>query len=345
MSDTLSSTALATMGLSVLDFRPLPLLRNGHVQTLLGHLLPDPAFTHPTRQHLLRLLDGDGLMLHDTVPPGWLPGDRVALLVHGLTGSHASGPVQRMARLLLAGRLRVVRLDLRGAGKGLPLARLPNHAGRSDDVRAALEEVHRWSPASPLLLIGFSLGGNLALKLAGEAAERPLPGLDLVAALGPPIDLVRCATLLAQRRNRLYENFFLRALVAEAERRQRYFPDLPPLRLPRRLTLRLFDELYTAPRCGFADALDYYRRASALPLVGRISVPTLVLTARDDPFIAVEPFEELKPPPQVAVQVLPHGGHLGFLGWDGSGVIRWAERRVVGWVLHPHSGNKPPPKG
>ena len=345
MSDPLSSTTLADTARSAFDFCPLHLLRNGHVQTVLGQLLPGPPFTYPTRRHVIWLPDGDGLVLHDTAPAGWRPGDRVAVLAHGLCGSHASPQVQRLARLLLAECLRVVRLDLRGAGKGLPLARLPNHAGRSEDVRAMLAEVHRWSPASPLLLIGLSLGGNLALKLAGEAAGRPVPGLDRVAALGPPIDLERCNALMERRHNRLYESYFVRALVAEARQRQRCFPDLPPLCLPRRLTMRLFDELYTAPRCGFADALDYYRRASALPLVGRISVPTLVLTARDDPFIAVEPFEELKPPPQVAVQVLPHGGHLGFLGWDGSGGIRWAERRVVGWVLHPHGGNTPPPKG
>jgi predicted alpha/beta-fold hydrolase len=345
MSDTLSATPLADLARSFLDFRPLPLLWNGHVQTVLGELLPRGPFTHPTRQHRLWLPDGDGLMLHDTVPAGWRPGDRVAVLLHGLSGSHASGPIRRLARLLLAERLRVVRPDLRGAGKGLPLARLPNHAGRSDDVRAVLEEVRAWSPTSPLLLIGFSLGGNLALKLAGEAAERPVPGLDRVAALNPPIDLERCAALIERRHNRLYESFFVRALVAEARQRQHYFPDLPPLRLPRRLTMRLFDDLYTVPRCGFADARDYYRRASALPLVGRIRVPTLILTARDDPFVAVEPFEELAPPPQVAVQVLPYGGHLGFLGWDGSGGIRWAERRVVAWVLHPHGAGPSPPEG
>jgi predicted alpha/beta-fold hydrolase len=267
------------------------------------------------------------------------------VLAHGLCGSHASAQVRRLARLLLAERLRVVRLDLRGAGAGLPLARLPNHAGRSDDVRAALGEVHRWSPASPLLLIGLSLGGNLALKMAGEAAGRPVPGLDRVAALGPPIDLERCNALMGRRHNRLYESYFVRALVAGARRRQRCFPDLPPPHFPRRLSMRLFDELYTAPRCGFADALDYYRRASALPLVGRITAPTLILAARDDPFIAVEPFEELTPPPQVTVQVLPHGGHLGFLGRDGSGGFRWAERRLVRWALHPHEGDAHRPNG
>jgi predicted alpha/beta-fold hydrolase len=324
------SSASAT---SSLDFRPFPLLGNPHVQTLLGHWLHGRKLARPAREHVVPLPDGDAVVLHDTVPPRWRAGDRIAVLLHGLTGSHASPAVQRLARDLLAGQVRVVRMDLRGAGKGLPLARRGYHAGCSDDVRVALEEVHRWSPTSPLLLLGVSLGGNVALKLAGEAADHPVAGLARVAALGPPIDLVRCAALLAQPRNRFYETFFLRPLIAAARARQRRFPDLPPLRLPRPLTLRGFDDLYTAPRAGFADALDYYRRCSALPLVPAIRVPALLLTARDDPFVAVAPFEELSPSPGVSVCILRRGGHLGFLGPDGAGGIRWAERRLLEFIL------------
>jgi predicted alpha/beta-fold hydrolase len=134
-------------------------------------------------------------------------------------------------------------------------------------------------------------------------------------------------------RNRQYEKFFLRGLLSEARQRHRCFPDLPPLRFPRRMTMRVFDDLYTAPTCGFADALDYYQRASALPLVPRINVPTLILTARDDPFIAVEPIASLPRTDYLTVQILSHGGHLGFLGWDGQGGVRWADHRIVDWVL------------
>jgi predicted alpha/beta-fold hydrolase len=316
-------------------FRPLPLLSNPHVQTLLGAWLSGPACPPPRRVQVVWLPDGDGLMLYDNVPAGWRPGGPVALLVHGLTGSHASTNIQRLAVLLLDRRVRVARLDLRGAGRGLALARNTYHSGRSDDVRAALEAVHAWSPTSPLLLVGVSLGGNLALKLAGEARDRPVPNLARVAALAPPIDLERCAALLAHPRNRFYADNFTRELVQAVRRRRRFFPDLPPVRFPRQMTLRLFDELYTAPRGGFADALDYYRRASSAPLIPRIPVPTLILTARDDPFIAVEPFEELRAPSHVVVRVQDYGGHVGFLGWDGAGGIRWAERRVVEWVLQP----------
>src|SRR5207253_3416269 len=111
----------------------------------------------------------------------------------------------RVAALLYGRGVRVVRLDLRGAGKGLPLARAVYHAGRSDDVRAVLHAMHRWSPASPIALIGFSLGGALALRTAGEAAGHPVAGLESVLAMGPPLRLEPCVRLLGQQRNRLYE--------------------------------------------------------------------------------------------------------------------------------------------
>lgn len=328
----LSTTAIEKW-LANFEFRPLPFLRNPHVQTVLAALVPGPGCPFPDQRRVVRLPDGDALVLHNNTPAGWKPGDPLALLVHGLSGSHLSPHIRRMAALLLARRVRVVRMDLRGAGAGVSLARHTYHAGRSDDIRAALDEMRAWSPTSPLLLIGLSLGGALVLKMAAEAADRPMPGLVRVAAAAPPIDLPRCAELLALPKNRIYEDRFIRDLTLEARLRQRFFPDLPPLRFPRRMTMRLFDELYTAPRGGFADALDYYHRASCATLIPNIQVPTLILTARDDPFIAVEPFERLKVPPHVLIRIVPHGGHIGFLGWDGAGGIYWAERRMVEWAL------------
>lgn len=317
------------------EFRPLPLLRNPHVQTVLGALVPGLSCPLPDQRSVLTLADGDRLVLHNNTPPGWKAGDPLALLVHGLSGSHFSPHIRRLAALLLARRVRVVRMDLRGAGAGLALARGFYHAGRSDDLRAVLAQLHDESPSSPLLLIGLSLGGALSLRLAGEAAKLPVPGLTRVAAISPPIDLPRCVALLTQPRNRFYEDNFIRDLLVAARQRQRFFPDLPSLSFPRgRLTVRRFDDLYTAPRCGFADALDYYHKTSCAPLLPHIQLPTLILTARDDPFIAVEPFEELKAPSNVLVRILPHGGHIGFLGWDGFGGIRWGERRIVEWILH-----------
>lgn len=308
------------------------MLGNAHVQTVLGALWKGPPWTAPVREHHVRLEDGDRLVIHVSRTDEWRPGDPIAVLVHGMGGTHQSGYVRRTARRLLARGVCVARADLRGCGRGLPLARRSYNGGCSADVRAVAAELHRESPASSLYLIGFSLGGNIVLKLAGEAAAAPVPGLARVAAVAPPIDLVRSSELISRPRNRGYELYFLRDLVALINERQRCFPDAPPVRFPRRLTLRLFDDLYTAPRGGFADALDYYRRSSSFPLIPKIPVPALILTARDDPFVAVEPFEELKAPCHVEVRVVPRGGHLGFLGPDGAGGVRWAERLVADWI-------------
>jgi predicted alpha/beta-fold hydrolase len=181
--------------------------------------------------------------------------------------------------------------------------------------------------------MGVSLGGNIALKLAGETREHPVSGLARVGAMAPPIDLEACVALLRRPANRLYERLFLRDLIREAEQRQRHFPDLPPLRWARRMTLPLFDDLYTAPRHGFADSTDYYRKASSQSFVPHIEVPTLIMTAADDPVVAIEPFLALKAPSHVTIRVHRHGGHLGFLGWDGRGGFRWAERRLVEWAV------------
>ena len=155
----------------------------------------------------------------------------------------------------------------------MSLARHTYHSGRSEDVRAAMAEIARLAPGSPQLLLGVSLGGNVALKLAGELPEHPVPNLTRVAALAPPIDLARCAHLLMLPRNRMYEKRFLSDLVHDARRRQEFFPDLPPLSFPKQLTVRLFDEHYTAPRNGFAGADDYYRRASSFPLIPAFPFP------------------------------------------------------------------------
>jgi predicted alpha/beta-fold hydrolase len=315
------------------DFSPLPFLGNPHVQTLLAFFLAGPLVEEPTRERHLLLPDGDRLLLYDNVPSGWRPGGRVALIVHGLGGSHRSVHVRRQTVVLLREGVRVVRMELRAAGKGIAFARQTYNAGCSDDLRATVAEVHRWSPTSPIFIIGQSLGGNVALKLAGEAADDPVPGLVGVVAIGAPIDVARCAALLAESRNLVYEQYFLRSLMTHLQRHRRIFPELAMPRFPRRMTLRLFDELYTAPFGGFNDADDLYCRTSSLPLIPRIALPTLVLTARDDPFIAVEPFESLRAPANVEVRVVARGGHLGFVGRDGAGGVRWAERTAAAWLL------------
>lgn len=313
-----------------LPFRPLPLLGNPHLQTILANLLPRPELSWPTTLRVVPLPDGDQLAVQDTLPSNWENGKPAVLMVHGLGGCHHSPYLVRLARLLAPRGVRVLRIDLRGAGAGVGLARKTYNAACSHDVRAVAAWLHRQSPASPLALFGMSLGGSIVLKLAGEAADEPVPGLAMVAAVSAPLDLVLCSKLID--RMPWYNRYYVHHMTRQIRKNQRHFPDMPRIVFPRGLTLRGLDEMHTAPQGGFESAVDYYQKASSLPLIPRIGVPTLLMTARDDPFIAAEDYDHLPPNPRLDICIADRGGHLGFLGWDGNGGIRWSERQVANWL-------------
>jgi uncharacterized protein len=314
----------------VSNFRPLPLLGNPHVQTILGNLLTGVRGSLRGRRRIVELPDGDRIVLHETPPRLETPGMPVALLVHGLGGSHRSTYMQRMTHRLIDVGWRVVRMDMRGAGAGVRLARRLYTAACSDDVRVVVESLVRAYPQSPLAIVGFSLGGNVVLKYAGEFADRMPSAVNAIVGVAPPIDLLRCSDLISQYP--FYDRFYVRHLLQQVAQHERCCPDVPRAIFPREMLLRHFDEVYTAPRWGYADAVDYYKRASAFPFIPAIRVPAYILTSRDDPFVAVEPFEALQPAGCVTLRILDHGGHMGFLGLDGSGGIRWAETQLVAWL-------------
>ncbi|MFO0966802.1 MAG: alpha/beta fold hydrolase [Gemmataceae bacterium] len=308
-------------------FEPLPLLRNPHIQTVLGHLWNRARPGLPAVTSFVSLPDGDALAVHETRPVGWAPGGPQAVLVHGLGGCHQSGYMIRVTNRLAERGWRVVRVDMRGAGAGAGRAsRLYNAAG-SGDIRCVVDHVRAEAPDSPTALVGFSLGGNVVLKLAGETGGR---GLRAIVAVAPPVDLERCSGLI--ERQPLYNGFFVRHLVAQV-RAQEQARRLPAFPFPRRLSLFLFDDLYTAPRGGFAGATDYYRKASSAPLLSGIETPTLILAARDDPFVCGRTLARLPPHSFMETHMEAHGGHLGFLGRDGAGGVRWAERYIVEWLM------------
>jgi predicted alpha/beta-fold hydrolase len=240
--------------------------------------------------------------------------------------------MQRTAQRLSEAGWRVFRMDLRAAGAGIRFARRFYNAACSTDVATVVNQLGLAFPGAPLAVVGFSLGGNIVLKYAGELGDRPPPGLRAIAVVAAPIDLERCSALMA--RQPFYDAFYVRHLTQQVALHEECFPDVPKIVFPRRLVLREFDDLYTAPRWGYASALDYYRRASAFPWIDSIQVPTFLLTARDDPFVAVEPFDALQKREPVEVHISAHGGHMGFLGADGNGGIRWAESRIVDWLIN-----------
>jgi predicted alpha/beta-fold hydrolase len=282
---------------------------------------------------VIPLPDGDQLALEVSTPQTWQPTDPTVVLVHGLCGCHASPYMIRMAHKLWSSGLRAVRMNLRGCGSGVGLARQPYHSGRSADVLAVLANLRHDAPQSPVTAIGFSLGGNLLLKLAGELQTAAATYLMQAIAVSPPADLAASVRIFSQPSNRIYEWRFIWLLKAAVAARQAHFPELPIISLPKRLSIYEFDNLYTAPQCGFADADDYYARSSAAPLVPQITIPCRILFAADDPLIDTTTFDALTLPPNIQVHHTIRGGHLGFLGIPGQpGGYRWMDTQLLDWV-------------
>lgn len=315
-------------------FQQHPLLRGGHAQTLSGVYLPWPYAPYTARQHVVDLDDGDRLVLHDDPPQDGRPARGTCLVVHGLGGSHRSGYMRRVAAKLTAGGVCVFRMDLRGCGAGRYLAIRPAHCGRWADAAAALQFIARQQPGSPVVLVGFSLGGAIALNLAAELGSGACGNLVAVMAACPPIDLHAVRRHFTTPTGRLYDREFVRLLWPRLVRRQQQRPDMPRIDVscpPRRLYA--FDELVTAPQSGFASADDYYTQASTGPRLRDIRTPTLIVASEDDPIVPTEPLLRFPRSDAVDVVTTHHGGHLGYVGRAGCDPDRrWLDWRVVEWV-------------
>ncbi len=227
----------------------------------------------------------------------------------------------------------VVRLNQRNCGGTEALSRGLYHSGLTQDPLAVIRELIRRDGVTAIAVAGYSLGGNLALKLAGELGDAAPRELKAVCAVSPTMELGVCVEALEHRSNIAYEWNFVRNLKARIRRKAAAFPgdfSVGPLR--RVWTVRQFDEAYTAPHHGFRDATDYYYRASAMRVIDRIRVPALIMTAADDPFVPSSTFRDpsVTGNPNITVAITTHGGHCAFIEaadaiYDGY----WAEREIV----------------
>jgi predicted alpha/beta-fold hydrolase len=301
----------------------------GHAQTILGHSLPSPgaraAEVPGARRLEVPLADGDRLVAFAL--PG-TSGVRVHLF-HGLSGDVDSDYMRRTAAVLRELGHEVWLVNHRGCGLGRGLAAGTYHSGVSPDMQAVLALSRSEAPALLHLVIGFSLSGNVALLLAGQGLE-PLP--DGLIAVNPPVDLARASVAIGKGLNRLYELRFLWRLRRAVRERELDGLVAERIAIPRLATLMDFDDLYTAPRSGFADGADYYRRCSSLPHLGRIATPTVIVTAGDDPFVEPEAYREARLPESVLLHVEPVGGHVGYLARDGLGWRHWLDGALVHYV-------------
>ncbi|WP_108444278.1 hydrolase [Halomonas denitrificans] len=314
----------------IADFRAPPGLGNRHVQTLLPRALPRAAVQ--TRGEILELPDGDFVELAWARPAPVEAEAPVMVLFHGLEGSLDSPYAPALLKVAAGLGWRAVLMHFRGCGAHPN--RLPRayHSGDTADAAFLIDRLAQRYPLAPKVAVGVSLGGNMLAKLV---AERGGPGFDLAGAIviSAPLDLAACADTLSRGFSRLYERHLLASLkrkMAERLARERLPLAIGPGELAALESLRAYDDAVTAPLHGFDGAADYYRRASAGPLLGDVMLPMLVLHADDDPFMPPALFSRFpRPSPAVRVELARHGGHVGFVEWRDGRPASWLARRVA----------------
>lgn len=320
-------------------FTPRRWLRGGHVQTLASFLIQRRFDLPKPEERLIEVEPGVQVLCHCH----WQKDRAQALtiiVVHGLEGSSESQYMLGITKKALAAGMSVIRYNQRNCGGMDALAPVLYHSGLSNDVAVVAREVVERDGVSRLALAGFSMGGNIVLKLAGEWGSQAPPQLRAVAACCPALDLATSADALHEPANRIYEAYFLWALRRRMLQKARLFPDVfDTNRLRGIRSLREFDDKVTAYYCGFTGVDDYYDRASATHVVDRIAVPTLVLYASNDPFVRIttETRRKLAANGNIKFVETEDGGHCAFVGvCDGTeGMIDdgyWAEREIVNFL-------------
>jgi hypothetical protein len=240
-----------------------------------------------------------------------------------------------MARALTRAGWDVLALNLRGCSGTLNRRPRFYHSGATEDLAVVIDYALEARAPDALALVGFSLGGNLTLKYLGERAGRLDPRLRAAACFSVPVDLAASAARISRLTNTHYTLYFLRRLHAKVRAKHRQFPDAVPLApLRRAWTLPAFDDAYTAPLHGFADAADYYRRASSRPLLPHLDVPTLLVNARNDPFLppACYPFAEAEASGRLTLETPASGGHVGFVTLGTDDGAYWSEHRATAFL-------------
>ena len=318
------------------DFTPRRGLRSGHVMTVYGwgkrRRFPDM----PPSDRYFDVAAGARVLAHCH----WQQ-DRSShptlLALHGLEGSSSAHYMRGLAQKAFAASFNVVLLNQRNCGGTEELSDTLYHSGLTGDVAHVLQELNGVDGIDRFVVSGYSLGGNLALKLAGDYGDNAPPYLRAVCAVSPILEVGTCVRALERRQNFIYQWNFVRGLKRRMRRKGETHPGRFPIeRLRDVRTVRQFDEYFTAPHFGFAGADDYYHKVSAMRVIDRIRIPTMIITAEDDPFVPIEPFRDprLRSNPNIRLVVTKHGGHCGFITTgDRGGDCYWAEDRLIEFVI------------
>jgi uncharacterized protein len=324
-------------------FRARRWLRGGHVQTIASFFLPRSIHLPPAEERLVEVAPGGvGPAVKVRCWCYWQGQNRTkaltVIVVHGLEGSSDSQYMVGVARNALAAGMNVVLMNQRNCGGMDHCSPTLYNSSLSGDVAAVARNVIESDGVSQFALIGFSMGGNLVLKLAGEWGSEGPAQFKAVASICPAMDLAASADALHEPVNRIYEYYFLVQLYRRFRAKAKIFPrDFDLARLRGVSSLRLFDDRVTAYYCGFAGADDYYARAAASKVVDRIALPALIIHAANDPFIRMLPEtrERIAANPNITFVETADGGHCAFISernGEPADDGRWAEREVVAFV-------------
>jgi uncharacterized protein len=331
-------------------FTPRRFLRNGHVQTLAGNFLPR-KLSLPEPEPLVVEVEGPiagygpSSVLCDChwQPPEVRRERLTVIIVHGLEGSSNSQYVLGNTARALAAGFNVVRMNMRTCGGTDELSPTIYHSGRSEDVAAVVARIIEIEQLQSIALIGYSMGGNLVLKYAGEVAGHPPPQLTAVAGISPLMDLALSSAALHEPQNRIYEWHFLRSMLARIRRKAALFPAIYSTGgLEKIRSMRLFDEHIVARYGGFTGADDYYYGVASSRYAGRFHVPTLILHSLDDPFIRMlsSTRSALVENPNVTYVETERGGHCAFLAPAKNDDGRWAETTLLEYLLTHDNGSR-----
>ncbi|MCH9811826.1 alpha/beta fold hydrolase [bacterium] len=308
-----------------------PLLKSPYYQTVLANII-DFGKEPPSKPHYVKLSDGDVLYLEVSTPKGWTEDKGTIVLLHGLCGSSKSPYIKRIAKKVYNSGRQAVRINMRGCGLGRGLAKNIYHSGCSGDIKKALEDIKKHFPGTSIILIGFSLGANLTVKLAGELGKANSNLLKAAFAVSPPVNLLTSAHRLALPKNQVYAEYFSKQLFTHIDDLHKAFPDLAPHRITEKTSLNDIDELYIARRAKFSGALDYYKHCSSIAVVKDIKIPTKILLAMDDPIIDPYELDKIDIPENVEVIKTDHGGHIGYVGKNILREFRWMDNLIEKWI-------------
>lgn len=292
---------------------------NGHLQTLVGHFTPSVKLNHKGQIFNLKTDDGDQLVGHLIQGTSSV----VVYLFHGLAGSSDSAYIHRTAIIAMKYGHTVILANHRGCGEGIGLAKAPYHSGRGEDLSTYIEYGKSLFPNKLHLAIGFSMSANALLLLMSGVRGQVKP--DRAIAVNGPIDLAEASAALRKGFNRIYDWDMYRGARRHAYKAGH--PILNQIKLPQLSNLHEMDRLFTAPTGGFASREDYYRTCSSAGSLQNIRLPTVIITAEDDPFIPIKSYQNAKFSPSTLFHAEKFGGHLGYVSGQKTklGTYRWQD--------------------